>query len=155
MKGKSYTIIEIRDKLAAYCAYQDRCFQEVERKLDTFHLIPEARDEILLYLMKENFVNEERFAKSYARGKFYQKNWGRIKIILELKKRKITERLINTAMLEINDNDYYKTAEKLIESKFNGLNERDSYKRNQKVIRYMLQKGYEYELVREILNDKF
>ena len=69
---KSYTVNEIRDKMAKYCAYQDRCQWEVEQKFYDFNLIPEARDEIMIYLIQQNFLNEERFAKSFARGKFYQ-----------------------------------------------------------------------------------
>lgn len=151
MSEKVYTFQEIREKMAAYCAYQDRCHQEVDKKLNTFHLIPEARDEILLYLMRENFLNEERFAKSYARGKFYQKNWGKIKIKTELKKRQINERLIETGLQEIDDKDYFVTANQLIQKKSKLLNEKNNFIRGQKIIRYMLQKGYEYEVIKEIL----
>ncbi|MGI9527214.1 MAG: regulatory protein RecX [Weeksellaceae bacterium] len=149
---KSYTLKEIRDKLAAYCAYQDRCHLEVENKMKKFYLAQEAEDDIMLYLMRENFLNEERFAKSFARGKFYQKSWGRIKIKIELKRKHITPRLIAEAMGEIDAEDYDKTMQKLIEKKMATLNERDSYKKNQKVIRYMLQKGYEYELIKAHLD---
>ena len=90
MSDKVYTFQEIREKMAAYCAYQDRCHQEVDKKLNTFHLIPEAREEILLYLMRENFLNEERFALAFVKGKFKIKKWGRIRLKAELKKRKIS-----------------------------------------------------------------
>ena len=150
--SKSYTISEIREKMAAYCAYQDRCYLEVERKLDTFGLIPEAKDDILLYLMRENFVNEERFAKSFARGKFYLKKWGKIKIRTELKKRQISPRNIDTAMQEIDENDYLLMAQKLIDTKSALLSGPENYRKKQKIIRYMMQKGYEYPLLHELLN---
>ncbi|MXV37773.1 hypothetical protein GO491_03620 [Flavobacteriaceae bacterium Ap0902] len=118
-----------------------------------YYLAPEAEDDIMLYLMRENFLNEERFAESFARGKFYQKSWGRNKIKIELKRKKITPRLIEQALKQIDANDYYKTMEKLIEKKISTLNEPDSYKKKQKVIRYMLQKGYEYELIKAHLEE--
>lgn len=148
---KSYTVLEIRDKLASYCAYQDRCHQEVEHKLNEFYLIPEAKDDILMYLMQHNFLNEERFAQSYARGKFYQKSWGKIKIKIELKRRDINDRLIEKALKEIDDLDYHHTIQTLIEKKAAVLVEKDSYQKKQKIIRYMLQKGYEYQLIKEYL----
>ena len=154
MRNKELNIHEIKEKLAYYCAYQDRCHQEVEKKLNEFFLIPEARDEILLYLMRENFLNEERFARRFARGKFYQKSWGRIKITQELKKRYLNNLLITKGLSEIDENDYLKEAKRLIENKIGQLKENNLYKRNQKVIRFMLQKGYEYEIIQSILQEE-
>jgi len=151
-KNKATNIHEIKEKLAYFCAYQDRCHQDVEKKMKEFFLIPEAQDEIMLYLIQENFLNEERFAKSFARGKFTQKSWGRIKISIELKKRHIYDRLIQKALSDINEEDYYQTAQRLIEKKAQTLNEKNNYLKNQKIIRFMLQKGYEYELIQSILN---
>ncbi len=72
MKSKrlTFTVEEAQKKLESYCAYQDRCHQEVEKKLYEMQMISEAKELILLYLMEYNFLNEERFAKSFARGKF-------------------------------------------------------------------------------------
>ena len=70
---KSFTFEEIKQKIVNYCVYQDRCHAEVEQKMKEFLLIPEAKEEILLYLIKENYLNEERFTRSYVRGKFYIK----------------------------------------------------------------------------------
>src|SRR5690606_14344418 len=103
---KSYTFSEIKQKLVNYCVYQDRCHQEVEQKMRDFLLIPEARDEILLYLMQENYLNEERFARSYIRGKFYMKSWGRNKIRIHLQQKGVPLKLINSSMEEIEDDDY-------------------------------------------------
>lgn len=153
VEKKSFTVDEIREKMAAYCVYQDRCYFEIEQKLNTFFLIPEARDEILLYLMRENFVNEERFARSFARGKFYQKHWGRVKIRQELKKRNINERLIQSAMEEISDTDYHETAEKLIAKKSPTLKDKNPFVKKQKIIRFMLQKGFEYDVILPFMED--
>lgn len=152
-KNPETDIHAIKEKLAYYCAYQDRCHWDVEKKLNEFFLIPEVRDDILLYLMRENFLNEERFATSFARGRFTQKNWGKIKIKVELKKRQINDRLIAQGLAEIDDKDYYDTAEKLILKKAASLNEKNHYKKNQKIIRYMLQKGYEYDVIKTFLDE--
>lgn len=151
-KKEVFTVDEIRDKLAKYCAYQDRCHQEVERKLSEFNLISEARDEIIIYLIQNKFLNEERFAKSFARGKFNQKKWGRNKIIFELKKRKISQNLISVALQEIDLEDYTTALQKLATKKKNSLkSEKDSFKKQQKIKNYLLQKGYEYNLIEETL----
>lgn len=150
-KNKSFTVQEIQEKLASYCAYQDRCQWEVENKLREFNLIPEAKDQIIIYLIQNKFLNEERFAKSFARGKFYQKNWGKNKIKMELKKRMIPGKLIEMGLKEIDPNDYFETAEKLYQKKAESLqSERESFKKKVKIKNYLLQKGYESHLIEEI-----
>ena len=120
MEKKSYTFDEIKLKLVNYCVYQDRCHAEVEQKMRDFLLIDEAKEEIIMYLIRENYLNEERYAKSYARGKFYMKQWGRIKIQLHLKQKGIVDRLISKAMTEIYEEDYNETIKKLIDKKSDG-----------------------------------
>ncbi|HFK5553736.1 TPA: regulatory protein RecX [Elizabethkingia anophelis] len=146
---KSFTFQEIKQKLVNYCVYQDRCHKEVEEKMRDFLLIPEAKDEILLYLIKENYLNEERFTRSYIRGKFYVKHWGRQKIKLQLKMKGISEKLIQNCMDEIYDDDYIKQikifAEKLLPT-YKDLND---FQRKNKLIRFLVTKGYEYELIIE------
>lgn len=150
-KSKSFTVQEIQEKLASYCAYQDRCQWEVENKLREFNLIPEARDQILIYLIQNKFLNEERFAKSFARGKFYQKNWGKNKIKMELKKRWIPSNLIEIGLKEIDSNDYFETAEKLYQKKVESLqSERESFKKKAKIRNYLLQKGFESEIIADL-----
>lgn len=152
-EGKSFTINEIQEKLAAYCAYQDRCQWEVENKLNEFNLIPEGRDQIIIYLIQNKFLNEERFAKSFARGKFYQKNWGKNKIKMELKKRRIPLKIIDLGLKEIDSQDYFETLEKLYKKKEESLiSERESFKKKTKIKNYLLQKGYEHHLIEEVAN---
>src|SRR5690606_13971702 len=128
--SQSFTVNEIRDKLAKYCAYQDRCHWEVENKMREFNLIPEAYDAIMIYLIQNGFLNEERFARSFVRGKFNQKSWGRIKIRVELKKRKIPAKMIESALSEIDEVNYLQTLENLFEKKKQSLkNERESFKK--------------------------
>ncbi len=150
--SQSFTVHEIRDKLAKYCAYQDRCHWEVENKMRDFNLIPEAYDTIMIYLIQHNFLNEERFARSFVRGKFNQKNWGRIKIRMELKKRKIPAKMIESALSEIDEDNYLQTLENLLEKKKQSLkNERESFKKKAKIRNYLLQKGYEGEIIAGLL----
>lgn len=150
MEKKSFTFDEIKLKLVNYCVYQDRCHAEVEQKMREFMLIEEAKDEIILYLLKENYLNEERFTRSYIRGKFYIKHWGRNKIKINLKQKQISEKLINTCFDEIYEPDYEKTLKKMFEdyySKQLGIKE---YQRKAKTIKYLMGKGFEYEKINDI-----
>nr|WP_262915031.1 regulatory protein RecX [Ornithobacterium rhinotracheale] len=139
--------------MAHYCAYQDRCHWEVEQKLKEFFLIPEAKDEVILMLMQHNFLNEERFAHSFVRGKFNQKQWGRLKITQELKKRNIGTRLIDEALKQIDNQDYLNALTDLMEKKADRITYKNEYDKRAKLTRYLMQKGYEYELIKECLND--
>jgi len=150
MEKKSYTFEEIKQKLVNYCVYQDRCHVEVEQKMREFLLIDEAKEEIILFLLKENYLNEERFTRSYIRGKFYIKHWGKTKIKMNLKQKQISERLISSCFDEIDDSDYEKTIRKIFEgyySKQNGLKE---YQKKTKTIKYLMGKGFEYEKIIDI-----
>lgn len=150
---KSYTFDEIKLKLINYCVYQDRCHQEVEQKMKDFLLIPEAKDEILLYLIKENYLNEERFVRSYIRGKFYQKQWGKNKIKNHLKFKDISEKLINNCMDEIDEDDYNNTIKTLYKKYFSGLKAMKNYQKEIKTIRHLLSKGFEYEIIKEVITE--
>ncbi len=149
MSQKVFTVDEIRKKLEYYCAYQDRCHQEVEKKLKEFSLIAIAREEILLHLMQHDFLNEERFAKSFARGKFRIKNYGKLRIIRELKFRNISEYNIKSGLKEIDEQEYIAMAYYLIEKKEAAISESNLMKKRKKITDYMLRKGYEYALITE------
>ena len=151
MNQKSFTVDEIKKKLEHYCVYQDRCHQEVEKKLSEYRAIPEARELILLHLMKHNFLNEERFAKSFARGKFRIKHWGKKRIVQELKFKDISQYNIKSALKEIDDDEYVKTLEKVAMRKDKTLQESNSYKRKQKLYQYLYRKGYESDLISQIV----
>ena len=136
-----------------YCVYQDRCHSEVEQKMRDFLLIPEAKDEILLYLLKENYLNEERFARSYIRGKFYIKSWGRNKIKNHLKFKGVSEKLIKSCFDEIDEEDYGKTILKIYTDYYSKQKGLKDYQKKSKTIKYLLTRGFEYELILEtILN---
>lgn len=150
-KSKSFTFDEIKEKLANYCVYQDRCHWDVEKKMREFVLIPEAKDEILIYLIQNNFLNEERFVKSFVRGRFNQKKWGRNKIRMALRQRKIPDNLIAIGFKEIDEDEYLEVLKELFEKKQAELSsERDSFKRKGKIRNYLMQRGFENELIYDL-----
>ncbi|PQL91215.1 regulatory protein RecX [Apibacter sp. wkB309] len=145
---------QIKKRLADYCVYQDRSHYEVEQKLKELRTLNEnERGEILIWLIQNNFLNEERFSRSYARGKFYQKKWGKIKIMQGLKQKRIPTNLIDKGIEEINDDDYKSTLMELTEKKWNIIRESEVYLKKKKIYNYLLQKGYEYNLINEILKN--
>ncbi len=149
----SFTVDEIKRKLEQYCVYQDRCHKEVEQKMREFNLIPEVREMILLSLLKDNFLNEERFAKSFARGKFRIKNWGKQRIVRELKFKDISAYNIKTALKEIDEQEYVKTIYRITKKRNEIITEANLYKRKKKLIDFLMRKGYESELIYKTVND--
>ena len=146
------TTEEALAKLQKYCAYQDRCHQEVRTKLLKLGIYGDSLESIMVDLITENFLNEERFAKSYARGKFRIKHWGRIRIKQELKLRNISVYCIKKAMQEIEEEDYLLTIRALLKKKNKSLKEANLYQRKNKLARYLLQKGFETGLIWEQIN---
>ncbi|WP_299060155.1 regulatory protein RecX [uncultured Polaribacter sp.] len=150
---KSFTVDEIKRKLENYCVYQDRCHKEIEEKMWDYQLIPEAKEMILLSLMKDNFLNEERFAKSYARGKFRIKSWGKPRIVRELKFRDISAYNIKTALKEIDETEYIKTIYRITENRNNVISEPNIYKRKKKLTDFLMRKGFENELIFKVVGE--
>jgi len=144
---KTYTVEEAQRALEHYCAYQERCHQEVMLKLKTMRMIPAAQEIIVLHLLKENYLNEERFAKSYARGKFLIKQFGRIRIENGLKQKQISSYLIKRGLEEIDSNKYNETLNLLIEKKVNTVKEKNPYKKKKKIVDFLLRRGFEYSLI--------
>ena len=151
-EDKSYTVKEALIKLMKYCAYQDRCHKEVEEKLQKMNMIPEAQEQIIIQLIQEGFLNEERFTRSFVRGKFNVKKWGRRKIKMHLQQKNIPNHLIKMGMQEIKNEDYLETLHQLAHKKWDGLGKDNDAKTKQKVIQHLLYKGYESNLVYEAVN---
>ena len=150
---KSYTLTEATKKLEYYCAYQERCHKEVAAKLREMRMIPEAIDQIIVHLIKENYLNEERFAHSFVRGKFNIKKWGKKRIELELKRRDISPFLIRTALKEIDNHAYQETLDTLIHKKLATLKESNIQKKKKKLADYLLYRGWESHLVYDKVNN--
>lgn len=150
---KAYSLVEATKKLENYCAYQDRCHKEVTTKLKQMGMIPMAIDQIVTQLIQENYLNEERFAKSFARGKFNIKKWGKKRIVAELKQRDITKYNINTALKEIDEADYLETLDVLARKRLRQLTEQNKLKRRKKLADYLLYRGWESHLVYEKMKE--
>lgn len=145
----TFLLEEIKNKLESYCAYQERCHKEVENKLTEYRLIPQAKDKILLHLIENDFLNEERFAKTFARGKFRIKKWGKQRIIKELRLKGISEYNIKSALNEIDDEAYICTFNELAEKRCTQLTDKNKYKKRKKLADYLLYRGWESVLVFE------
>lgn len=152
---KTYTVDEAQKRLERYCAYQERCHKEVTQKLYDMNMIPEARDQIIVHLLQHNFLNEERFAKAFVRGKFRIKKWGKQRLQLELKRKDINKTIISIALKEIDDNAYYETFHALAEKKVKALRETNLQKKRKKLADYLFYRGWEshlvYDKIRELI----
>lgn len=147
------TFEQAKNKLEHFCAYQDRCHSEVITKLFNLKVSSDIHDEIIVHLIEHKFLNEERFACSFARGKHRISGWGKNRILGELKLRKISSYLINKAMEELNDELYFDTLERISSQKWNSLTDQDLNKKAQKLIGYLHRKGYEMEYILDKLEE--
>ena len=150
---KSYTVDEAKARMERYCAYQERCHKEVHRKLKEIRMIPEAIDQIIHHLIKHNYLNETRFSKAFARGKFAHKSWGKNRIVRELKLRDISAFNIKIALQEIPEDKYLSTFEALVEKRLKQLSsERSIQKKKKKLADYLFYRGWEPNLIWEKVN---
>jgi regulatory protein len=158
-RPKKYNFSEALQRLRRYCAYQERSHKEVRQKLWDWGFDAEDMDKVSVQLMEEGFLNEERFAKALTGGKFRTKGWGRRKILESLKQKGVTKKLAESSLKEIDEKVYRNKLKELLEKKLKSLgvvsgdtNYGVHYlKKKQKAARYAVQKGYEAELVWEIL----
>ncbi|MBI2269943.1 MAG: RecX family transcriptional regulator [Bacteroidetes bacterium] len=140
-------------KAESYCAYQERCQQEVRDKLYEWGLWPEAVETIIARLINGKYLDEERFAKAFAGGKFRIKKWGRVRIKLELKRRKVSEYCIKQALKEIDEKAYVQTLKKVLGDRLKKIKQKKSIKRNYMLGQYAVSKGFEPDMVWDIIRD--
>ncbi len=140
-------------KIQHYCAYQERSHREVKNKLFGYGLYASEVDELISKLIEEGFLNEERFAKAFAGGKFRIKKWGRLKIKQELEMLGLTKRCVTIGLKEIDQSDYNKVLKALIKKKSSQTFETNPFKRKNIIARFVISKGYESELVWGILKE--
>ncbi|MGC4023017.1 MAG: regulatory protein RecX [Cyclobacteriaceae bacterium] len=150
---KAESVSEALSKIYRYCAYQERSHREVKNKLFEYGLYTNQVDEIVSRLITEGFLNEERFAKAFAGGKFRMLKWGRIKIEQELEREGLTPRCIARGLKEIDSSDYSKTLKSLVKKKAALTKEENAFKRKNKIARFVIGKGYEPELVWQAVNE--
>lgn len=148
---KIYDLEEAREKIMRFCAYQERSQRQVSQKLKSYGLLPHIADELLIELIQNNYLNEQRFASAFARGHFKIKGWGKTKIAFELRKHGVSKPCIASAMAEIEPDSYSEKLQVLAQKKWESLND---YKptRKQKLIRYLMNKGYEYAEIAAVLS---
>lgn len=152
-KGKVFTPRQAKSKAEAYCAYQERSQQEVRDKLYSWGLHQADVEQIIAELISENFLNEERFALAYASGKFRMKGWGKHKIKQGLEQKRVSSPLIRAALASLDDREYRSKLHGLLLAKARLEKEKHPYKRKNKLVRYALGKGYESEMIMELLKD--
>lgn len=152
---KTYTVDEALSKLQKYCSYQDRCYKEVKQKLKEMRMIPEASDQIIMALIDGDYLNEERFALGFVRGKFKIKKWGRHRLTSELKQRNISKFILDKALKQISEGDYITTFESLANKKAALITGESALKKRKKLADYLLYRGWESSMVYEKVNQVF
>ena len=144
---------EIYSRAARYCASQERCLKQVSNKLLEWKVRPDDADQIIDQLKKENYINEERFAREYAISKFHMNKWGKIKIVNELKRFMLSEKNIRLGIQEIDSEEYMDTLTKLLTTKSRGIKEKNKYLAQRKVANFAISKGFEAGLVWETIRN--
>ncbi len=154
MLSQKFTPLQALPKAKHFCAYQERCHSEVKDKLYGFGLNTKEVDQIISILIEENYLNEERFAIAFAGGHFRTKKWGRVKITYALKQKQVSAYCIKKALQQINEDDYLKTLWLIFDDKLKTLkSEKNIFVKKRKMQDYLLQKGFESYLVRELISD--
>jgi regulatory protein len=143
----------ILTKAQSYCAYQDRCSAEVIQKLHDWGVNDARIPKLLESLTDDKFLDDKRFAESFVSSKFRLKHWGRNKIAYELRLKKIPSGLISLALETIDTDEYINTLQTLITKKSKEVKDPDAYRKKQKLARYLISKGFESELVFEIMKE--
>ena len=151
---KKLTPEQALQKLKHYCAYQERCHSEVKEKLYSLGVWKNEHDGIVSTLIEEDYLNEERFAIAFAGGKFRMNQWGRIKIKYELRQRQVSDYSIKKAVQQIKETEYSAMLKKLAKEKYASLKNEQQLIRKKKTMDYLLQKGFEMELIRGVFGDE-
>ena len=141
-------------KLKHYCSYQERCHSEVREKLYSLGVWKKYHDEIIAILIEENYLNEERFATTFAGGKWRIKQWGRVKIKYELKQKQVSDYSIKKALKQIDEEEYLAVLSKLAKEKYAALKSEQYIVREKKTMNYLTSRGFEIELINKLFNSK-
>lgn len=153
--GTQYSLEEAALKLEAYCAYQERCTQEVTRKIESWGFNEDKKAELLSHLENYGYLNNERFAEAFVSGKVRIKRWGRIKIKMALRMKGLPSSLIDQALREIDEDLYLLNLKNLTERKAGAVRSEDEYEIRIKTSRYLASRGFESDLIRNALDDYF
>jgi regulatory protein len=142
-----FSIEQAKKKLEYYCVYQERCHLDIENKMRSMKLSASFKETAMLHLLENDFLNEERFTKAFARGKFKIKKWGKLRIVSELKARNISEYNIRSGLNEISESDYFESFNELAIKRLSQISETNIYKKRKKLADYLLYRGWESDLV--------
>ena len=151
--SKPLTPDQVLDKIAKYCAYQERCVKDVRDKMKTYDISQEDREKILDYLLDNRFVNDERFAKSFVRGKINQSGWGMNKIRFHLVQKGIAKDIINEALQQTDEAVYRQRLIDILKTKSKTVKADSDFEKKRKLAAYAIQKGFETGLVWEVLKE--
>ena len=151
--AKPLTPDQVLDKMAKYCAYQERCVKDVRDKLKIYDISQEERNKILDYLLDNRFVNDERFAKSFVRGKINQSGWGLNKIRFHLVQKGIAKEIIDEALEQMDEEDYRQRLTDILKVKAKSVKAETEFEKKRKLAAYVMQKGFEGSLVWEVLKE--
>ena len=146
---------QVLDKMAKYCAYQERCVKDVSEKLKTFEISEKDREEIINYLIDNKFVNDERFARAFVRGKINQSGWGLNKIRFHLMQKGIDKEIIEAALDTFDEEVYRQRLIDILQSKARTVKAANDFEKNRKLAAYAMQKGFEASLVWEVIKEVF
>ena len=146
---------QVLDKMAKYCAYQERCVKDVTEKLKTFDISPKDKEEILHYLIDNRFVNDERFAKSFVRGKINQSGWGLNKIRFHLIQKGIAKEIIEEALHVFDEEAYRQRLVEVLQTKSKTVKAANDFEKKRKLAAFAMQRGFEASLVWEVLKEEF
>ena len=151
--AKPHTPDQVLDKMAKYCAYQERCVKDVRDKLKTYDIPEEDKGKILEFLLDNRFVNDERFAKSFVRGKVNQSGWGMNKIRFHLMQKGIDKELIDEALQQTDEEVYRQRLMDILKTKSKTVKAVTDYEKKRKLAAYAMLKGFEGSLVWEVLKE--
>lgn len=151
--AKPLTPDQVLDKMAKYCAYQERCVKDVRNKLTTFDIPEETKTKILDYLLDNRFVSDERFAQSFARGKVNQSGWGLNKIRFHLMQKGIDKEIVDEALGQTDEEVYHQRLIDILKTKSKTVKATTDFEKKRKLAAYAMQKGFESSLVWEVLKE--
>ena len=151
--AKPLTSDQVLDKMAKYCAYQERCVKDVKDKLKTFDISEEEKTKILDYLLDNRFVNDNRFAKAFVRGKVNQSGWGVNKIRFHLIQKGIDKDIIDEALGQTDNEVYRQRLIDILKTKSKTIKADSDFEKKRKLAAYAMQKGFEGNLIWEVLKD--
>lgn len=150
---KYWSEAEAKVKIAAYCAYQERCQMEVRNKLHERGIYGEKAEDLIADMISEGFLNEERFAQAFVRGKYRLKKWGRNRIVQELKFKQISANCIKSGLKEINPEEYWEILLRETEKKLKIVKESDEFRKKHKTFQYLMSRGFEQDLIQSALEE--